>query len=74
MAVEISLEPVLYPFETEILLVLVSHIVVAWASVMSMFEEHWKCLVGLRLVSPAEAFAELQLDVMVEAVDTVCSI
>ena len=67
-------EPVSYPSEKETLLVLVSHMVVAWASVMSMFEEHWKCLVELRLVSPAEAFAELQLDVMVEAVDAACSI
>ena len=48
--------------------------VVAWASVMLKFEEHWKCLVEPRLESPAEAFLELQLDVMAEAVDTVCSI
>ncbi len=67
-------EPVSYPSEKETLLEWVSHRVVAWASVMSMFEEHWKCLVELMLVSPAEAFSGLQLDVMAGAVDTACSI
>ncbi len=70
----ISPVPVLYPSEKETLWVLVSHMVVAWASVMSRFGEHWMCLVYLRLVSPAEVFSELQLDVMAEAVDTACSI
>jgi hypothetical protein len=48
--------------------------VVAWASVMWKFEEHWRCLVEPELGSPAEVFSELQLGVMAEVVDTACSI
>ncbi len=69
----IYLEPVLYPFAKVTLLGLVCHMVEAWAVVMSKFEEHLRCLVELMSVFLAEAFSELQLDELAEAVGTICS-